>query len=143
MMSVRLPERASWRRERMEGGGIASAVAGLAREGRGGLLVLPGAFAGVHRAAIVAAAAQYRLPAVYPDPFFASIGGLMAYGIDRPDLFRRAAAYIDRILKGAKPSDLPVQYPTKFELALNQKTAKALGVTIAPALLAGADEVIE
>ena len=122
---------------------IEAMMAGLAREERGGLLVLPGAFTNVHRDAIVALAARHRLPAVYPFRFFATIGGLMSYGIDHDDLFRRAAAYVDRILKGAKPGDLPVQRPTKFELVINLKTAKALGITVAPSLLATADEVIE
>lgn len=123
--------------------GIEATVAALAREGRGGLLVLPEVFAVVHRAAIVALAARDRVPAVYPFSFFAASGGLMAYGLDQADMFRRAAAYVDRIFKGAKPGDLPVQAPIKFETAVNLKTAKALGVTIAPSLLATADEVIE
>jgi putative ABC transport system substrate-binding protein len=122
---------------------IEAMMAGLAHEERGGLLVLPDTFTRVHRDAIVARAAQYRLPAVYPFRFFPASGGLMSYGIESEDLFRRSATYVDRILKGAKPADLPVQAPTKFELVLNQKTAKALGVTIPPSLLASADEVIE
>jgi putative tryptophan/tyrosine transport system substrate-binding protein len=122
---------------------IEAALAALVREGRGGLLVLPEAFAITHRAAIVALAARDRVPAVYPFTFFAAGGGLMSYGLDQEDNFRRAAAYVDRIFKGAKPGDLPVQAPTKFETAVNLKTAKALGVTIAPSLLATADKVIE
>jgi putative tryptophan/tyrosine transport system substrate-binding protein len=122
---------------------IEVALAGLARDERGGVLVLPNFFANTHREAIVAVAARYHLPAVYPFRFFPAGGGLMSYGIDRNDQFRSSAAYVDRILKGAKPSDLPVQNPTKFELVINLKTAKALGVTIAPLLLATADEVIE
>jgi putative ABC transport system substrate-binding protein len=118
-------------------------MAGLAREERGGVLVLTGVFTTVHRDAIVALAAQHRLPAVYPSRIFTAIGGLMSYGVDEEDPYRRAADYVDRILKGAKPSDLPVQAPTKFELVINLKTAKALGVTVAPALLNNADEVIE
>ncbi len=118
-------------------------MAGLAREERGGVLVLPDPFTGVHRDAIIALAARYRLPAVYGFRFFSASGGLMSYGPEIEDLFRRSAAYVDRILKGAKPSDLPVQMPTKFQLVINLKTAKALGVTTPPSLLAGADEVIE
>jgi putative ABC transport system substrate-binding protein len=122
---------------------IEATMTGLARVERSGLLVLPNAFANTHRDAIVALAARYRLPAVYPFRFFAEAGGLMSYGTDRSDPFRRAADYIDRILKGAKPSDLPVQNPTKFELVLNSKTANALGVAFPVTLLATADEVIE
>jgi putative tryptophan/tyrosine transport system substrate-binding protein len=122
---------------------IEAMMVALAREERGALLVLPGVFADVHRDAIVALAARHRLPAVYPHRFFAAAGGLMSYGTNNDDLFRRAAGYVDRLLKGAKPGELPVQRPTKFELAINLKTAKALGITVAPALLATADEVIE
>jgi putative tryptophan/tyrosine transport system substrate-binding protein len=95
------------------------------------------------REAIIALAARHRVPAVYPYRFFVKAGGLLAYGIDLPDLERRAAAYADRILKGMKPADLPVQLPVKFELAVNLKTANALGVSVPPNLLALADEVIE
>jgi len=105
--------------------------------------VLPGIFVTTHRAAIVALAAKHRLPAIYPFRFFVADGGLLAYGIDTNDQFRRAAVYVDRILKGAKPADLPVQGPTKFELVINLKTAKALGVTVPDRLLALADEVID
>jgi ABC-type uncharacterized transport system substrate-binding protein len=122
---------------------IETTMTALARDGHGGLLILPEQFTTVHRAAIVSLAARYRVPAVYSFPFFAAIGGLMSYGLDQADLFRRAAGYVDRIFMGAKPGDLPVQAPTKFETALNLKTAKALGVTIAPSLVATADEVIE
>jgi len=122
---------------------VETMMAGLAREERGGLLVAGSAFTAIHRSIIVALAAKYRLPAVYGYRYFTDVGGLMSYGIDQADLFRRAASYIDRILKGANPADLPVQNPTKFELVINLKTAKTLGVTIAPALLATADEVIE
>ncbi len=122
---------------------IGATMAALAREARGGLLVLPESFTTVHRDAIVALAARYRLPAVYPFGFFAAAGGLMSYGLDQADLMRRTATYVDRIFKGAKPSDLPVQAPIKFETVFNLKTAKALGVTIAPSLLATADDVIE
>jgi putative ABC transport system substrate-binding protein len=122
---------------------IEALMVGLAREERGGLLVLPNLFTTVHRDAIVALATRHRLPAVYAFRYFTAIGGLMSYGIDQPDLYRRAAGYVDRILKGAKPGDLPVQRPTKFELVINLKTAKALGLAIPDNLLALADEVIE
>jgi putative ABC transport system substrate-binding protein len=104
----------------------------LARDGRGGLLVLLSAFTVAHRDAIIALCARHGLPAVYAYRLFAAAGGLMSYGVDPNDQFRRAADYVDRILKGAKPSDLPVQNPTKFELVINLKTAKALGVTVPP-----------
>jgi hypothetical protein len=118
-------------------------MTGLAREERAGLLVLPENFTVVHRYAIITLAARYRLPAVYPYRFFTASGGLMSYGIDPNELFRRAASYVDRILKGAKPADMPVQNPDKFELVINLKTAQALGITVAPPLLTTADEVIE
>jgi putative ABC transport system substrate-binding protein len=122
---------------------IEAMMTGLAREEGAGLLVLPENFVIVHRQAIITLAARYRLPAVYPYRFFTASGGLMSYGIDQNELFRRAASYVDRILKGAKPADMPVQNPDKFELAINLKTAQALGITVAPSLLATADEVIE
>src|SRR5665811_591926 len=100
-------------------------------------------FAIVNRNLIVTLAARYKLPAVYPLPFFVAAGGLIAYGADAIEPHRRAAGYVDRILKGEKPADLPVQAPTKFELAINLKTAKALGLTVPPSLLATANEVIE
>jgi putative tryptophan/tyrosine transport system substrate-binding protein len=100
-------------------------------------------FTVTHRKAIIALAAQYRLPAVYSFPFFVTDGGLMAFGSDLADLARRSAAYVDRILKGDRPGDLPVQNPIKFELAINLRTAKALGLTVPLALQAIADEVIE
>ena len=122
---------------------IEAMMAGLAHEERGGLLILPENFNIVHRDTIITLTARHRLPAVYPYRFFTAIGGLMSYGIDPYDLFRRAASYVDRILKGAKPADFPVQNPNKFELVVNLKTARALGITVAPSLVATADDVIE
>jgi putative tryptophan/tyrosine transport system substrate-binding protein len=122
---------------------IEAVIAGLAGQQRGGLLVLTDIFAIVHRDAIVAAAAKHRLPAVYFMRAFTAAGGLMSYGIDYPDLFVRSADYVDRILKGTSPRDLPVQQPTKFELVINLKTAKTRDITLSTALLATADEVIE
>jgi putative ABC transport system substrate-binding protein len=124
-------------------GEVEHAIDEFAREPNGGLLVLPSPITGVHRELIVAAAARHRLPAVYPFRYFIDVGGLLSYGVDPLDLYRRAGGYIDRILKGAKPADLPVQQPTKFELVINLKTANTMGVTIQPTLLARADEVIE
>jgi putative tryptophan/tyrosine transport system substrate-binding protein len=108
-----------------------------------GLVVLPNPITNEHRALIVALAARHHLPAVYAFRYFAAIGGLMSYGIDVIDLYKRAAVYVDRILKGAKPADLPVEQPTKFELVINLKTAKALGLGVPPAMQARADEMIE
>ena len=122
---------------------IENTLDSLAREPGGGFVVLPDTFTGIHRDQIVSLAAHYRLPAVYPFRWFAEIGGLLSYGIDSDDMFRRAASYVDRILKGEKPAELPVQAPTKFEMVINLKTAKALGIGIPPMLLATADEVIE
>ena len=122
---------------------LAATLAGIAQEEHGGLLVMPDASTLLLRDTIVALAVQYRLPAVYPYRYFTELGGLMSYGIDVNDVYRRSASYVDRILQGAKPADLPVQMPTKFELVINLKTAKALGLTIATSLLNTADEVIE
>jgi len=108
-----------------------------------GLIVGPDPFTTTHRTKIVALAARYKLPAVYPYRWFATAGGLISYGTEALDQFRRAGGYVDRILRGEKPGDLPVQQPTKFELVLNVKTAKALGIELSPKLLALADEVIE
>lgn len=118
-------------------------AAAMARQSHSALMVLPGSFSVSNRAEIIRIAAQYRLPAIYFFTYFATDGGLMAYGSNGPDLHRRAAGYVDRVLRGAKPSDLPVQQPIKFDLVVNLKTAKQLGITIAPALLATADVVIE
>ncbi len=126
-----------------DGGGIERAVAAFAGSGNGGLIVTPGASASVHRDLIIGLAARHRLPAVYPYRYMAAGGGLMSYAPDQVDEFKRAAGYVDRILKGEKPTDLPVQAPTKYELVINLKTAKALGLTIPPSLLGSADEVIE
>jgi ABC-type uncharacterized transport system substrate-binding protein len=121
----------------------AAMMAALAREERGGVLVPPSVFTSAHRDVIIALTAQHRLPAVYAFPYFAADGGLMSYGVDITDLFRRSADYVDRILKGANPGGLPVQLPIKFDLVINLKTAKALEITIPQSLLATADEVIE
>ena len=122
---------------------IERAVAPLAVGANGGLIVNSDVFTTRHRAAIIAAAARHRVPAIYPFAYFAADGGLAAYGTDVRDLWRRAASYIDRILRGEKPADLPVQAPTKFELVINLKTAKALSLNIPAMLLARADDVIE
>jgi putative ABC transport system substrate-binding protein len=122
---------------------IERAVAALAREPDRGLMVMPDAFTLVHRERIIAVAASHRIPAIYPFRFFTQGGGLMSYGIDPAEQYPRAAAYVDRILRGAKPADLPVQAPIKFELVINLRTAKALGLVVPPTLIARADEVIE
>ena len=126
-----------------DGGEIERDVATLARESNGGLIVTGSSSAAVHRELTVMLAARHRLPAVYPFRYFVTSGGLISYGPDPIDVFRRAAGYVDRILKGEKAADLPVQAPTTYELAINLKTAKALGLTLPPSLLARADEVIE
>jgi putative ABC transport system substrate-binding protein len=122
---------------------IESALAAIWREAGGGLIVMPDAFTTIHRKVIIALAAQQHFPAIYPYRYEVVDGGLMSYGVDTVDLLRRAASYIDRILKGEKASDLAVQAPVKFELVINLKTAKALGLTVPPSLLVVADEVIE
>jgi putative ABC transport system substrate-binding protein len=119
------------------------AVDAFARMPTGGLLVLPDVTNLIHRDQIIALAARHRLPAVYPYRYYAASGGLLSYGSEQADLFRRAASYVDRILKGTSPGDLPVQAPTKYELVINLRTAKALGLEIPATLLARADEVIE
>jgi putative ABC transport system substrate-binding protein len=122
---------------------IEGVIAEQARNPGGGLIVMPDAFNVTNRDLIIALAARYKVPAIYNVTFYAESGGLIAYGADRAESFRQAAGYIDRILKGAKPADLPIQQPTKFELVLNLRTAKALGLTVPPSLLARADKVIE
>ncbi len=122
---------------------IERAVMTFARGPNGGLIVLPSALAQRHRDLIITLAARHKLPAVYSNRFFVAAGGLLSYGPDYVEQFRRAAGYVDRILKGEKPADLPVQAPTKYELAVNLKTAKTLGLEVPPMLLARADEVIE
>ena len=122
---------------------IERALGDFAREPKGGLLVLPDNSTNLHRDLICTLAARHRLPAIYPFRRFITSGGLAYYGADTKDMYRKLAEYVDRILKGAKPADLPVQTPIKFELIINLKTAKALGLTIPPALLTSADEVIE
>ena len=124
-------------------GSIVQAIDAAARQPNGGLIVTANPITSVHREQIVALAAQHRLPAVYPFRYFVASGGLLSYGADTLDLYRRAAGYVARILQGAKAGDLPVQQPTKFELVVNLRTAKALGTGVPSALLARADEVIE
>jgi ABC-type uncharacterized transport system substrate-binding protein len=126
-----------------DAGEIERAVAAFARAPGGGLIVTAGAASTRHRTLIIALAARHRLPAVYYERLFVAGGGLMSYGPDFFDQYRRAAGYVDRILKGEKPADLPVQTATKYEFVINLKTAKALGLTVPPAVLARADEVIE
>jgi putative ABC transport system substrate-binding protein len=122
---------------------IETALIALGRELGSGLVVMPDAFMGAHRAPIISAAARNNVPAVYWESFFARDGGLLSYGPDAVDTFRRAATYVDRILRGEKPRDLPVQFPTKYEMIVNLKTAKALGLTVPQSILLRADEVIE
>jgi putative ABC transport system substrate-binding protein len=114
----------------------------VTREPRGGLVVIPGGLA-VHRASIISASARNNVPAVYGFSYYARDGGLLSYGGDQVDTWRRTASDVDRILRGEKPGDLPVQFPTKFEIVVNLKTAKALGLAIPPSILLRADEVIE
>ena len=124
-------------------GDIELAISSLVREPGGGLIVLPDAFTASHLKQIIELAARYRLPAIYAVRDYANEGGLMAYGGDPVDLYRRVASYVDQILKGANPANLPVQASTKFVLVINLTTAKALGLTVPPSLLDRADEVIE
>jgi putative tryptophan/tyrosine transport system substrate-binding protein len=129
--------------EARDAGEIERAITAFARSGNGGLIVLSSAAALAHRGLIITLAARERLPAVYSDRVFVAGGGLMSYDTNRTEQYRRAAGYVDRVLKGENPADLPVQAPTKYELAINLKTAKALDLEVPPTLLARADEVIE
>jgi putative ABC transport system substrate-binding protein len=122
---------------------IEGAIIALGREPRGGLIVMPDTWTLTHRAPIILAAARNNVPAVYSVSEAARDGGLLSYGVDRVDLFRRAATYVDRILRGAKPAELPVQLPTKFEMVVNRKTATALGLEVPLSIRLRADEVIE
>jgi putative ABC transport system substrate-binding protein len=122
---------------------VESVIGAQAREPNTGLIAMPDSFADAHRVEITALAARYRVPAVYPFRFFAEAGGLLSYGLDRTDNFRRSASYVDRILRGEKAADLPVQAPTKYELVINLKTARALGLDVPLQLQQLADEVIE
>ena len=126
-----------------DAGEIESAVTDFARQPNGGLVVTTSALAQIHRDLIIALAARNRLPTVYPYRLFVTGGGLMCYAPQIVEQYRSAASYVDRILKGEKPAELPVQQPSKYELVINLKTAKALGITVPPSLLARADEVIE
>ena len=122
---------------------IERALAAFAHEPNGGVIVTASTSSGAHRESIISLTMRYRLPAVYPFRYYSADGGLASYGPDVIEAYRRAAAYVDRILKGEKPTDLPVQAPTKYELVINLRTAKAIGLYLPPALLARADEVIE
>ena len=128
---------------RVAGDDIDGVFAAMAEGPPGGVIVMPNVFTAANRDRIVAQAERFRIPTVYPLLHFVAAGGLLSYGVDISDLFRRAASYVDRILKGGKPADLPVQQPTKFELMINLKTAKALGLNVPLTLLAEADNVIE
>jgi putative ABC transport system substrate-binding protein len=122
---------------------IETVIIALGREPGGGLVIIPDGFTSAHRARIISAAARNNVPAVYTQSFYVRDGGLLSYGADLVDIIRRAATYVDRILRGAKPAELPVQLPTKFEMLVNLKTAKALGLTVPQSILLRADEVIE
>jgi putative tryptophan/tyrosine transport system substrate-binding protein len=126
-----------------DAGEIERAVTAFARSSNGGLIVTGAAKAIIHRQSIIALAERHRLPAVYPGRLYVTAGGLVSYGADLIDQYRRAAGYVDRILKGEKPADMPVQAPTRYETVINLKAAKALGLSIPPAVLARAGEVIE
>ena len=128
---------------RRDAGEIERAIAAFARTPNGGLILTASGMSVLHHDLIIKLAARHKLPAVYYERFFVATGGLISYGPDRTDQFRKAAGYVDRILKGEKPGDLPVEAPSKYQLVINLKTAKALGLTVAPTFLARADEVIE
>jgi putative ABC transport system substrate-binding protein len=122
---------------------IETVIIALGREPGGGLVIIPDGFTSAHRAPVISAAARNKVPAVYTQSFYVRDGGLLSYGADLLDIIRRAATYVDRILRGAKPAELPVQLPTKFEMLVNLKTAKALGLTVPQSILLSADEVIQ
>ena len=122
---------------------IQRVIEAIASEPNSGLVVAPTATTSVHRNLIIGLAARHRLPAIYPHRVFVTAGGLMSYATDDVEMYHQAASYVDRILKGTKPADLPVQAPTKYELVINLKTAKTLGITVPQSMLAAADEVIE
>jgi putative ABC transport system substrate-binding protein len=122
---------------------IETAISALGQEPGGGLVVVPDPFTSVHGALIISAAARNNVPAVYYNSDYARDGGLLSYGVDQVDTVRRAATYVDRILRGEKPGDLPVQFPVKFEMVVNRKTATALGLAVPPSIMLRADEVIE
>ena len=126
-----------------DAGEIERGIAEFVRSANGGLVVIPSGRVSLHRDLIIKLAAQHKLPAVYPFRYMVQAGGLISYGPDFIEQYRPAASYVDRILKGEKPADLPVQAPTRYELLINLNTAKALGITVPPSLLARADEVVE
>jgi putative ABC transport system substrate-binding protein len=122
---------------------LEQAITSFGRKPDTGLIIVPTPHTNAERELIISLSRRYRIPAAYPFTFWVRDGGLLSYGVDLPDLHRRAGSYVDRILKGAKPGDLPVQLPTKFEMAINLKTATAIGLTVPPRLISRADEVIE
>jgi putative ABC transport system substrate-binding protein len=122
---------------------IEKAIKDFGREPGGGLVVMPSPWTAAHRVSIISAAARNNIPAVYGVSYFARDGGLLSYGVDQVNIWRRATSYVDRILRGAKPGDLPVQFPVNYEMVVNLKTAKALGLTVPQSILLRADEVIQ
>ena len=122
---------------------IEAVMADLAMKPDAAVVVIPDAFFASHSAQLVALAERFRLPAIYPYRYYVAQGGLMSYGVNNVDLFKQAAPYVDRILRGAKPSDLPIQQPTRFQLVINIKTAKALNLSVSPSFIMGSDEVID